>query len=415
MSVVKNIPDGWAEITLGQVGKVITGKTPSKDNPEDWGNTIDFITPTDIKSDNKYLFECSRKLSISGIKRFEKMILPEKSVIVTCIGSDMGKVILNRNKALANQQINSIIINEKNCADFIYYLLKDSYKILRKKAGGSGSTMPILNKSTFESLSFNIPKYNEQKSIASILTAFDNKIELLQAQNKTLEETAQTIFKEWFGKYQIDDELPEGWSVGIIGDLIGELESGTRPKGGVGNILEGIPSIGAESIGGITNFDYSKTKYVPFDFFNKMNRGKVKEYDILIYKDGGTPGTFIPKFSIFGEGFPFSVFCINEHVFRVQPKKEYQRFYLYNWLNSYFCKKQLQNIGGKAAIPGINSTDFKNLEIIIPIDSLIKSYNNVVKSSYKKILTNMIQIQSLSKTRDELLPRLMSGEVRVKM
>jgi restriction endonuclease S subunit len=78
--------------------------------------------------------------------------------IVTCIGSDMGKVVLNKYKALTNQQINSIIVNEDNYFDFIYYLLKNAYRILRRNAEGSGSTMPILNKGNFENLSFTIPK-----------------------------------------------------------------------------------------------------------------------------------------------------------------------------------------------------------------------------------------------------------------
>jgi type I restriction enzyme S subunit len=102
MNEVNNIPEGWVETTLGQVGKVITGKTPSKNNPEDWGDLVDFITPTEIKSENKYIFNCPRKLSKIGLERFSKMILPEKSVIVTCIGSDMGKVVLNKKETGEN-------------------------------------------------------------------------------------------------------------------------------------------------------------------------------------------------------------------------------------------------------------------------------------------------------------------------
>jgi type I restriction enzyme S subunit len=76
--------------------------------------------------------------------------------------------------------------------------------------------MPILNKSTFESISLSIPPLPEQQAIASILSSFDDKTELLKEQNKTLETMAQTIFKEWFGKYSVGDELPEGWRVGKL-------------------------------------------------------------------------------------------------------------------------------------------------------------------------------------------------------
>ncbi|HNR81543.1 MAG TPA: restriction endonuclease subunit S, partial [Candidatus Pacearchaeota archaeon] len=102
---------GWKMTPLGEMGVAITGKTPSKDNPSDWGDFLDFITPTDIVSDSKYLNNVARKLSEDGANRFKKMIIPPKSVVVTCIGSDMGKVVMNRNEALTNQQINSIKIN----------------------------------------------------------------------------------------------------------------------------------------------------------------------------------------------------------------------------------------------------------------------------------------------------------------
>src|SRR5690554_2983892 len=225
-SIEDKIPEGWVETTLKKVGKVVTGKTPSKNHPEDWGKIVDFITPTEISSDLKYISETPRKLSLEGKDRFSRMILPKKSVIVTCIGSDMGKVVMNYYEALTNQQINSVIVNEKNSSDFIFYLFKNSYRLLRRYAEGSGSTMPILNKSNFESLHFVLPPLQEQKAIAQVLTAFDDKIENLRAQNQTLETLAQTIFREWFlpsrqasGKYQVGDELPEGWRVGKLSEI----------------------------------------------------------------------------------------------------------------------------------------------------------------------------------------------------
>lgn len=387
MMEVKKIPEGWIETTLGNVINISSGKSrPKKQGvfPVYGGNGI-------LDYADSYNYE-------------------NATIIVGRVGAYCGCVYYEENKFWLSDNALAIKSNENSESRFLYYYLINE-NLNRIAIGGA---QPLLTQGILNQIEIIVPKdIKEQKSIAQILNSFDDKIELLQAQNKTLETLAQTVFKEWFGKYTADDELPEGWSLGVIGDMIGELESGTRPKGGVGNIFEGIPSVGAESINGITNFDYSKTKYIPIDFFQKMNRGIVKDYDILIYKDGGTPGTFIPRFSIFGEGFPFESFAINEHVFRVQPKMDFQRFYLYNWLNSYYCKRQLQNIGGKAAIPGINSTDLKGLEMVIPPDEYLQSYDETIKSSYKKILTNMIQIQTLSKTRDALLPKLISGEIRV--
>lgn len=416
MNEVNNIPEGWVETTLGEIAKVQTGPFGSQLKNEQYITggtpvvTVGHIVDFKIKNFNY------PSVTEEDAKRLSKYLLKEGDIVFTRVGSVDLSAYVNRNQDgwMFSSRMLSVRPSKKINSKFLSYFFQQSTfrNYLLKIA--VGATMPSINTSILKEIPVSYPSLSIQKSIASILTSFDDKIELLQAQNKTLEELAQTLFKEWFGKYKVGDELPDGWGLGVIGDIIGELESGVRPKGGVGNISEGIPSVGAESINGITNFDFSKTKFVPLNFFQKMNRGIVKDYDILIYKDGGTPGTFIPRFSIFGEGFPFRNMSINEHVFRVQPKMDYQRFYLYNWLNSHYCKKQLQNIGGKAAIPGINSTDLKGLEVLIPPDDYLKLYNDTVKCSYKKILTNMIQIQTLSKTRDALLPKLMSGQIRVK-
>nr|WP_315207501.1 restriction endonuclease subunit S [uncultured Flavobacterium sp.] len=401
MSDVKSIPEGWAETTLGKVGKVITGKTPSKDNPKDWGDLIDFITPTDIKSDNKYISNCPRKLSISGVERFSKMILPEKSVIVTCIGSDMGKVVLNKNKALANQQINSIIVNEKNCCDFIYYLLKNSYKILRKKAEGSGSTMPILNKSTFENLEFYIPKNTlEQKSIAEILTSFDDKIELLQAQNKILEETAQTIFKEWFGKYKNGDELPEGWQIDSLEKIANHSKTSIKPFDNPDTAYYhySLPS-----------YDNGLIPVIEKGEMIKSNKYLVENNSFLVSK----LNPFTPRiWTVFDAQQNF--ICSTEFQV-VKPKEELYFSLIHCFLNSdEFTSELSQKIKGTSSShQRVNPQDIFDVELVIPSENDLINFNSAIYPLLAKKNINHKQIQTLSQTRDELLPRLMSGEIRV--
>ena len=98
----------WREYSLGELGFIITGKTPSKNIPEDWGSIMPFITPTDYKYYRKYALYSERYLSEQGINRLNNKVLPKYSVLVTCIGSDMGKVVINKNEVITNQQINSI-------------------------------------------------------------------------------------------------------------------------------------------------------------------------------------------------------------------------------------------------------------------------------------------------------------------
>lgn len=270
-----------------------------------------------------------------------------------------------------------------------------------------------------------IEDIQDQKKIASILSAFDDKIEINNKIAKALEGIAQALFKEWFVNFKfpvyenlefVDSELgniPEGWTVGILNNFIGELESGKRPKGGVSVYTEGIPSIGAENVDGLENSNFSNIKLIPENFFDSMNLGIIKDYDILIYKDGGVPGIFKVKFTIIGQGYPFSKAAINEHLFRLQANKLERQFYLFFYLNLRKSIKYFESVGGKAAVPGINSTDFKNLPLLMPSEDIIKSFHKLVSPMIKKILNTKLQNQKLATMRDLLLSKLMIGEIRV--
>jgi len=393
------IPKGWKMTTLGEVGVTVTGKTPSKNNPEDWGDFLDFITPTDISSDSKYLKNVARKLSEEGANRFKRMIIPPKSVVVTCIGSDMGKVVMNKNKALTNQQINSIRVNSENDKDYIFYLLRDSYSILRNIAVG-GSTMPILNKTTFESLEFLTPPLPEQRAIAAVLSSFDDKIELLREQNKTLEATAQTIFKEWFvnfnfpgadgkpyktnGGKMIDSELgaiPEGWRVGTVNEVIERFSITYRcdqddlsPKG-----KTPIFDQGTNGLYGYTERDA--------DFQAST------ENPVILFTNHTCNMWFV--------NYPF---CAIQNVIPFRGNAKYSTYFVF-----YMTLGKIKFIEYKGHWP-----DFEQKKYIIPKPEIANRFAEFIKPLQYKIWNNNSQIQTLSKIRDTLLPKLMKGEVRVK-
>lgn len=206
-------------------------------------------------------------------------------------------------------------------------------------------------------------------------------------------------------------EIPESLSMVQIGNLPHDLETGKRPKGGA--VTEGVPSVGAENVKRLGVFDSSSAKYIPYDFAIAMKKGVIKGYELLLYKDGGKPGTFIPHFSMFGEGFPYDHFFINEHVFKLDfydpGFNEFAYFYLqtdypYNWL---------ANNGGKAAVPGINQQDVNAIWIYSPTHPKIREFCAWVQPLFTTILTNCTQNMKLASTRDELLPKLMFGELNV--
>lgn len=323
--------------------------------------------------------------------------------------------------------------------EFLYYVVLNDRKTLVGK--GSGSVFTNLKTDILKNHEIALPGIHEQKRISNTLGQIDDLIALNASISKSLEDIAQTIFKSWFIDFDPvkakmagekpagmdaataalfpdsmeESELgsiPKGWEVQSLFDCGLEIESGSRPKGGVKGITSGVPSIGAESINGLGIFDFSKTKYVPRDFYDKMNKGKPRDFDILLYKDGGKPGEFKPRVGMFGLGFPFSEYGINEHVFILRAE-EIGNPYLYFWIRLERTLEILRNRGVKAAIPGINQQDVGTIPILKPDQEVLKAFNELAMPSISMILTLANESLKLANLRDTLLPRLISGELQI--
>ena len=165
----KEYPD-WEEKKLGEVGKIVTGKTPSTNDSNLWDGEIQFITPTDIKDDIKYQENTARY-----VKSSDKIkILPINSIIYTCIAS-IGKMCISKYPSITNQQINSLIVNEFNNFEYVYYWL--FYLTPYIKTTQANTTLPIINKTDFSKFHISIPSLPEQQKIANFLSSIDAKIE----------------------------------------------------------------------------------------------------------------------------------------------------------------------------------------------------------------------------------------------
>ena len=183
----ENLPEGWRMGTIGEFGVVITGKTPSSDNPEDFGNDMPFVTPGDFGKYHKFAIGAERGLSEIGVKRLKGKVLPKGSVIVTCIGSDMGKVSIASEECITNQQLNSIIVNRREYSDYLFYVLSFISKELRAMALGS-STMPLLNKSDFERIGVIFPPNDLLVKFSQLLNTCNETTILKQKENIKLTE-----------------------------------------------------------------------------------------------------------------------------------------------------------------------------------------------------------------------------------
>jgi type I restriction enzyme S subunit len=291
---------------------------------------------------------------------------------------------------------------------YAYYALQDMYNSGRAGEYEHQSTgisnfqfQHFLNAETIR-----LPSRREQETIAEILAHLDHKIELNRRMNVTLESIARARFSHYMAT------CPPRQYV-TLGSLLETIETGKRPKGGVKGITSGVPSIGAESITRIGEFDFSKTKYVPQQFFEEMNRGVVEDFDVLLYKDGGKPGVYEPHVSMFGLGFPFETFCINEHVYRLRVGHPYSQAILYYWLTYEEALEEMRRKGSGVAVPGLNSNAVKSLAFPILPGSHIRSLSAFLTDVNTRILLSALQARTLACLRDALLPKLMAGELRI--
>ena len=163
-------------IHISDIGKVVTGKTPKTSVAENYGGDILFLTPSDNLS-YKSAPKTTKTLTEKGLNEVRKCLLPPQSVCVSCIGSDLGKVVMTIEPTVTNQQFNSIIPNKNFNAEFVYYLMAQVGKELNYLSKTS-TAVPIINKSSFSNYEVEIPNLKVQEKIASILSSLDDKIEL---------------------------------------------------------------------------------------------------------------------------------------------------------------------------------------------------------------------------------------------
>ena len=330
----------------------------------------------------------------------------------------------NTSNYIASTKLMVLRHNDKVLPEFLYAILKSNYVIaeLQHLAETRSGTFPqITFSSELSPMKVSLPDKKTQEQIVSVLSSIEQKMDANVQINNNLEQQAQTLFKSWFVDFEPFDEsfinspigtkIPHSLQMVQIGSLPHILETGKRPKGGA--VATGVPSIGAENVKRFGEVNFASAKYIPVEFAQKMDKGKVHGYELMLYKDGGKPGTFIPHFSMFGEGFPYDDFYINEHVFKLDFGDKGFNEFCYFYLQTDYPYNWLANNGGKAAVPGINQQDVNSIWIYPPDNPLVKEYCKWVQPIFTTILRNCSQNVKLSQLRDALLPKLMSGELDV--
>lgn len=290
-------------------------------------------------------------------------------------------------------------INHKSGADYNYFIkgLLD-YNLDLLLASATGSTFPNISRSQLETLEIQLPPLPEQKAIASVLSSLDDKIDLLHQQNQTLEALVETLFRQWF-----IEEAKEDWEDCTIGDLAIHSKISVHPKKNP-DILYYHYSIPA--------FDSNKKPVVEFGKEIQSNKYKVEENSILFSKLNPHKDK---RVWLIQDSVEEHAICSTE-LQVVKPKDNDYLYFIYGWLtNSIYYNEIAAGVGGTSGSHQRIEPKAIFSAPCVKIDkNIIHQYNILAEPLFKKQFENQQQIQTLTKLRDTLLPKLMSGEVRVK-
>jgi len=377
----------WKEVKLG--GCIETNKQSiGKDYP------FSEILYLDTGSITANRIEKLQEFSISNAPSRAKRLVEEEDIIFSSVRPNQlhfGFIKDPKDNLVVSTGFVVISCNrEKIQPKFLFYYLSsdNSTEYLHSIAEASTSAYPSLKPSDIEVLDILLPPLPEQRAIASVLSSLDDKIDLLHRQNKTLEQMAETLFRQWFV-----EKAKEDWEETTLGNVIDIFDNKRIPLSKMqrNKMKEGrlYPYYGAASIMDYVNDYIFDGKYILLgeDGTVRTDEG----YPILQYATGK--------------------FWVNNHTHIFQAKAPYNNFFIWNYLS----KKNIDRIVTGAVQPKINQTNLKSLEFpIYPIE-LVDKYTEITNSQFDKINKNKTQIRTLEKMRDTLLPKLMSGEIKLKM
>lgn len=363
----------------------------------------------------------------------KNVIIEPNDVLINITGDSVARVAKVPNQVLpsrVNQHV-AILRANKEILDsdyLLYYLLNPIFKRHLLRIASDGATRDSLTKSDLEELVIIAPEdINKQKDVAKLLSIYDQKITLLRQQNQDLEELAQTLFKRWFVEFEFPNEngepykssggkmieselgeIPEGWRAVQLQDIV-EIGSSKRIFASE-YLQEGIPFYRGKEITELSN----GKNLVPEIFISnerfinlKESSGAPKENDILLTSVGTIGNTYLVEKE---ENFYFK----DGNLTWFKGYKTYiDSTFIYIWLNSKYAEIAIEGIKIGSTQQAITIASLNAIEIIIPSEEIYFKLKDSLKSTISKRQTNSNEIQTLTQLRDTLLPKLMSGEIRL--
>lgn len=406
----------WKEATLGNLAEVQTGPFGSQLKNEQYikGGTP-VVTVEHIKD---FLIEDFAYPSVTNEdkNRLKKYILKPGDIVFSRVGSvDLSALVKEHQSGwLFSSRMLRVRVKEKLDTDFLAYYLRQSNIRQFIINVSVGSTMPSINTEILKSLPIAYCPLEEQKQIAAVLSCLDRKIENLRRQNETLEAIAQTLFKHWFVDFEFpnEDGKPYKSSGGaMVRSELGESPADWRvePLDEVANFLNGLA---------LQNYPAKSDHFLPVIKIREMKSG--------ITANTEKASSEIPSQYVIDNGdviFSWSgsleiiIWCfgkgaLNQHLFKVSSEK-YPKWFYYFWNLEHL--KHFRSIAkSKATTMGhIQRKHLSEALCCVPNDNRLQVMNFTMSLILEKTIQNSLQIQTLVKTRDVLLPKLMSGKLRI--
>lgn len=375
----------WREGILSEVAEIIMGQSPSGETCNSIGNGTPLLNgPTEfgVRFPSPIQFTTNPKK------------ICEINDILFCVrGSTTGKMNWANQKYALGRGLAAL--RHKDGGIYKYFIRSIiDFNLSLLLASATGSTFPNVSRDQLAELEISIPPLPEQKAIASILSSFDDKIDLLHRQNKTLEAMAETLFRQWFV-----EAAGEGWEVKKLGELV-TVKRGSSPR----PIQDYLSETGLRWL---KISDATKTES-PFVFEIKehikeegVNKTTFLKKGALVLSNSATPG--IPKILQVDS-------CIHDGWLHF-PESYFSNEFLYLLFKR--IRPELLNQGNGSIFTNLKTDILKEYQIPIPKDNHLNLFQSSVEPLFSKLLSNSKQISTLETLRDTLLPKLMSGEVRV--
>lgn len=412
MTTEMELPEGWQRVRVKDIGKTVTGSTPSTKNPAYWGGNIPFVTPADLLGE--VIEKTERTITEEGA--LTARLLPIGTVLVSCIGHQIGKTALLKRKAVTNQQINAIVPNEAVAdSEFLLYIL--THERPRVSNLAAITTIPIINKSSFESFVFTLPPLPEQRAIASVLGAVQAALGARRREYHLEQEYKAALLEQLFicgtrseatQETEIG-ELPVSWAVVKLGTLIVD-----GPQNGLYKHAsfygEGTPVIRINDFdlgGRFVTTEFNRIRLEQED----IDRYAVRKNDLLINRVNSL--SHIGKCARVIELPEPTVFESNMMRFAVDEQKLSPEFLSY-FLTLNSTRAYIRGIAKRAvAQSSINQSDLKG--IVLPLPPLPEQQRiaAILGALDVKLAALTVEVARLEELFRALLEELLSGRLRV--